>query len=173
MKCWKYIYKTCFHSIKDNFLIWFQYKCINRIISTNLYLYKIKQSETNVCRLCHEAEESLMHLFVFCPKTLDFWNHLESWLKDKLNITITFNPARIIFGAIDVITFDKSINVICITGKYFIFKCARLSRNLNFQDYKKYLETVYTEQLMLARLEMYTDKFLKNWSVLTRILNSN
>ena len=86
-------------------------------------------------------------------------------------MTVKFNPLKIIFGIVDVVAVDISINVLTITGKYYIFKCARLNRNLNLVDYKKYLERVYDEQLMLARLEMYSDKFCKKWSVLTRILS--
>ena len=69
-------------------------------------------------------------------------------------MTVKFNPFKIIFSIVDVVAIDMSINVITITGKYYIFKCARLNRNLSILDYKKDLEKVYDEQLMLARPEM-------------------
>ena len=71
LACQKNIFRNCFFSIQDNGLIWFQYKLIHRLIATNAYLYKIGLSETSFCRLCNEYEETLVHLFVLCQKSIN------------------------------------------------------------------------------------------------------
>ena len=70
---WRIIFKICFKSVCDNTIVWFQYKIIHRILGTNKYLNLISKSESSSCRLCNNSEESLIHLFVECPKSLLLW----------------------------------------------------------------------------------------------------
>ena len=169
---WKKINKVCFYSIRDNFLIWFQYKVLHRLTSTNLYLQKIKQSEIATCRLCHEHEESIVHLFAHCQKATEFWNCLKNWINRKINVNINFSPSVVIFGTWQNYSFDVSINVLIITAKYYILKCARSNKSLSFFEYERYLQNIFNEQLMLSHFNMSTHTFLKSWSMLAQLLNS-
>ena len=68
---WKNIYMACFFTIKDNTYIWPQYRIIKIILGTN-YLKKTKISNSDICRICHEQTEMLVHLFFFeCNKVSD------------------------------------------------------------------------------------------------------
>ena len=58
--------------MKDNSLIWFQYKVIYRLIGVKHYLHKIGLSSSPTCILCHENEETLYHLFVSCEESSCF-----------------------------------------------------------------------------------------------------
>ena len=167
---WKNIYKICFYTIKDNFLIWFQYKVIYRLTGTNLLLYKIKQSDTAACRLCGMEEETFLHLFVSCPKSNEFWKNIKYWISQKLNKDFCCIPSHLIFGSWEDVSLDTLVNVVIITGKYYIFKCARLHRALNLLKFEIYLRNVYNEQLMLAKTEMCLERFLRKWSLLTMLL---
>ena len=40
-KIWNQIYRSCFHTIKDNYLIWLQFKSINNILGTRALLHKM------------------------------------------------------------------------------------------------------------------------------------
>ena len=80
LACEKNIFRNCFFSIQDNSLIWFQYKLIHRLTATNAYLYKIGLSETPVCRLCNKYEETIVHLFVSCQRSINFWMDVKFWL---------------------------------------------------------------------------------------------
>ena len=168
---WKNIYRICFYSLKDNFLIWFQYKIIYRLIATNRHLFKMKQSENSVCRLCHESEETIIHLFVFCPKSNEFWGSIKSSIFQNTNKNFVCSPSHIIFGVWEDVCSDNSVNIITITGKYYIFKCARSNRSLNLFEYKKYLSNIYNEQLLLAKTEMLVENFFEKWSVLIDLCN--
>ena len=167
---WKSIYRICFNTIKDNFLIWFQYKIIYRLTGTKLHLYRIKEAETSVCRLCGESNETIMYLFVQCPKSRHFWFNLGSWISDKINKKVELSKAYIIFGTLELVLPDPLVNFMIITGKYYIFKCARSDKSLNFQDFKQFVKNVHNEQLMLARIEMCTDKFSRKWTLLSDLL---
>ena len=80
---WRNVYKVPFQCLKDPTLLWFQYRILHRIITTNTFLYKIKYIESNICELCHSQPETLEHLFFDCPKVLDVWKGIELWIQDK------------------------------------------------------------------------------------------
>ena len=84
---WKQIYKINFFTIYDNSFIWFQYRIIRRILGTQEFLHKIKQSDSDICRLCGQCCETITHLFVVCNRVNSLWNNktlslsqLQNWL---------------------------------------------------------------------------------------------
>jgi hypothetical protein len=52
-----------FSVTKDTKLLDFQYKLIHRILITNSFLYKCGLKETELCTICTETKESLVHMF--------------------------------------------------------------------------------------------------------------
>ena len=128
LACQKNIFRNCFFSIQDNGLIWFQYKLIHRL--TDAYLYKIGLSETTFCRLCNEYEETLVHLFVSCQKSINLWTDVKSWVSKKANYGINYYPATLIFGHWGATVSNMSINTIIMTCKFYILKCARLKKQI-------------------------------------------
>ena len=82
---WETIYRVCFRSIPDNNYIWFQYRIIYRILGTNEYLYKLKLTSSNLCRLCNQDSESIEHLFLHCNNVIILWNNIKTWLLSKIS----------------------------------------------------------------------------------------
>ena len=64
-------------SIIDNDLVWFQYKILFNILNINEYLYKIKISNSNLCRLCGEYPETILHLFAQYNEVKDLWQNFK------------------------------------------------------------------------------------------------
>ena len=67
---WTAIYKACFNTVKDNYLIYLQFKIINRILGTKSLLYKISLTDSPLCTFCKEQEETILHLFYDCNEVL-------------------------------------------------------------------------------------------------------
>ena len=84
--------------MKNNDLIWMQYRIIYRKIGTKDYLYKLKLSNDYACSLCSEYHETIIHLFVHCEKAKTFWAKLKTLVKSKLNYDICISAPNIIFG---------------------------------------------------------------------------
>ena len=61
---WNNVYKICFNTVQDNYLIWNQYKILNRILGVKKLLYDMKIFDNSTCRLCNQAEETILHLFL-------------------------------------------------------------------------------------------------------------
>ena len=81
---WQNIFKTCMKSV----IVWFQYKIIFSLLNTKEYLYKIKISNSNLCRLCGEYPETILHLFAQCIEVPDLWQNLNRWIRNKLFIHV-------------------------------------------------------------------------------------
>ena len=71
---WKQIFRVCFQTIKDNTLIWMQYRILNKILGTNELLYKIGKREDPKCSFCSNEVETIAHLFINCEHTQRFWS---------------------------------------------------------------------------------------------------
>ena len=95
---WRALFKGSLKIVTDNYLRWFQYKILYNILDTNDYLFKIKVSDTNLCRMCKEYPETTVHLFVQCPQVISLWNNIVQWIKSRLLIQIDLTNARKILG---------------------------------------------------------------------------
>ena len=105
------IHKLCFCTIKDNSLIWFQYKIIYRLIGVKSYLHKIKLSTSPTCGLCHENEETLYHFFVSCEESSRFWGKIKEWIKRVIKVEIVLSPSTVILGNWELKTSNYLVNI--------------------------------------------------------------
>ena len=95
---WKYIYRTCFKTIQNNNLIWFQMKVLYRILGTKQYLQKVGLSDCSLCLRCNNVSESILHSFCQCGQVKLFWEAIEKYLGEKINFKIKFTDFIIICG---------------------------------------------------------------------------
>ncbi len=108
---------------REPYLQSFQYKILNRIINCKEKLFKWKISETPVCIYCNEID-TIEHHFFYCRESSLFWNRLEKWLENNLQLKFSFTVCEIIFG----IPLDNAqpeivmINFIILLGKWYINK---------------------------------------------------
>ena len=49
---WKIVLKQIFNTVKDNYLIWFPYRLIHRILGTKDILCKMSVENTNTYSIC-------------------------------------------------------------------------------------------------------------------------
>ena len=171
LNSWKNIHKICFFSIKENSLIWFQYKIIYRLIGVKHYLYKINLSTSPTCGLCHENEETLYHLFVSYEKSSRFWDNIKVWIKQVLKVEIVLSPSTVILGNWELETPNYLVNILSIAAKYYIFQCSRKHIKLNISGFLRFVNNMYNEQKYLSKIEMPTEIFMKKWSVFTILFN--
>ena len=92
------MYKSCFYSVLDNDYVWFQYRILHRILGVQDFLFKIKISKTDKCRLCGEQKETIIHIFFECIKSATLWENLVSWIHSSIPIRIDLNKVDKILG---------------------------------------------------------------------------
>ena len=66
---WQEIYNLPFKVLLDTKSREFQYKILNRYLTTNSFLYKIRLTASPLCTFCGLESESLEHLFTACSFT--------------------------------------------------------------------------------------------------------
>ena len=59
---------------------WFQYKILNRILYMTDSPMKFQIVENEQCAFCNNYEETIMHVFCYCPYSNVIWAKLEKWV---------------------------------------------------------------------------------------------
>ena len=75
----------------------FQYKILNNVLFLNERLYKFNVVTSPLCSFCKEKNESVSHLFCYCPETRRLWHQLQKWFPDYSNLP-HLEPQMIILG---------------------------------------------------------------------------
>ena len=160
--------------MKNNDLIWIQYRIIYRIIGTKNYLYKLKLSNDCVCSLCSDCNETIIHLFVHCEKAKTFWAKLKTVVKSRRDYDICISAPSIIFCHLSYGDSFIPLNTIYMAAKMYIFECARSRSGLTIERFCNYMNTIYLEQEYVVKLEFRHSGFLKIWCNFTNLfLNSS
>ena len=156
---WRYIFKICYKTVKDNDLIWFQIRVLYKILGTNDYLLKINNHDSGMCNFCNDHPESIVHLFVQCRMVKQFWNNLQARVKLVVQIELSLNPECIILGSQTTNYFNIPINTIYLAAKKYIFNSSRTKKCLSVIGFFTFLKKIYQEQEYVAKLEFKQDTF--------------
>ena len=84
-------------SLKEVKLKDFQYKITNKILVTRSFLHRINKTDDNLCQYCQQQPETILHLFVQCPKVRRFWSVLHDWLLNNFGLTMSLENKTIMF----------------------------------------------------------------------------
>ena len=148
---WKRIFQVCFKIIKDNDLIWMQYKVLYRILGTNDLLFKINRHDDGKCSFCKEYNETILHLFVQCKNVQNFWSELKTNMQLILGIDLAIDPYPITLG--NLLTKVNAIPLNTVYQNYIFFK----SQNyIKFQIIRTFLTSL--KNFILNR------NMLPNWN---------
>ena len=80
---WKNIYSLIRSTSIDSYSRMFQYKCLNSILFLNLPLFRMGLCSTPLCSFCQSENETISHLFCFCPVAKSLWRDLQQFLPLK------------------------------------------------------------------------------------------
>ena len=83
---WKNIYSLIRSTSIDSYSRMFQYKCLNSILFLNLPLFRMGLCSTPLCSFCQSENETISHLFCFCPVAKSLWRDLQQFFAVKINI---------------------------------------------------------------------------------------
>jgi len=167
---WKTVFNCCFSTLKNNYIIWHQFKILNRILGCKYYMKKMNITANSTCRLCKEHEETLLHLYVECNKSRLIWLKLENIIKIKLNISINFDKLTIILGYLNSDNRSKPMNLLIMTIKSYIFWCARIDKLPEIKEAMEKVQEIYFEQRQIAIINEKLNTFDRNWLIFKNIL---
>ena len=104
----------------------FQFKFLHRIIYTNSRLFKIKLVDSPICSFCHNAEETLVHLYFVSVQLVNPFGtkYVAGILACISKSTITIHSFDICFGH-NIHTKPEIIlnHLILNIAKFYIYQC--------------------------------------------------
>ncbi len=161
---WKVIHNICFNTLKDNYLIWLQYKIINRILGTKELRYKMNIFDTPLCSFCGNHDETLIHIFYQCDQVRLLWDTIMQWILRKTNININLSEQQTLLGYSSGNNNQIPVNTILICTKAYIFYCARTNKRLNIYHLQDRIKRTYLEQEFVSKRNNKELQFNATWN---------
>ena len=133
---WEYLFSTRIEQLKwqniftlpkqitiDSQTRIFQYKIIHRILPTNSLLHKYKLKTDPFCDLCHNIIDTLEHTFHLCPRILQLWYDIATWLFPEIDLFQYINSENIILGVYTEKLILENTLILSIKRYIYINKC--------------------------------------------------
>jgi hypothetical protein len=148
----------------------FQYKLLYNLIPCNLYLNRIKKSDTDKCNWCPKIDDT-SHYFVTCVELVPFWNSFTKWCQGWLNEEINFTVKDVLIGILNNNIKYETINACILIAKWHIFKDKLNNSNTFFYKYlcelKYYINIEKTIAIKNNKYHKYNEKWQKIEEYLT------
>ena len=142
---WHDIYKLPFNVLIDTKSREFQYRILNRYLTTNSFLHKIGLANSPLCTFCKQESESLEHLLIICSCTKSFWSDFVTW-SNQLNISLRdLSDSDILFGFWQRKEDYLFINHMLVKAKQNIYECRNKCTYPSFTIFLN--KVVYVHQL--------------------------
>ena len=126
----------------------FQYKCIMRILPTNMFLFKCKIVNSSLCDFCNGHPETFEHLFWECQYVRSFWTEVHNYCIEH-NHPYNISYQLISFGLTNV-SKNHLLNCIILIAKYCIFKCKMTKTNPSIISFLLYLQKIKQIERVIA-----------------------
>ena len=140
---------------------------ILRILGTNHFLKKNKVTNNDLCRICGQQAEILvhqLHLFSECEKVCDLWYSIKAWIRSKIKVNIILTKKILVFGYTEADANSCPLNFILMIVRYYIFKCAMKGSNLNVYQVQVIAKEKFIKQELLSKINNKSD-FKKKWTL--------
>jgi hypothetical protein len=121
-------------SVRDTRLQTFQYKILYNLILCNLYLNRIKKSNTRNCETCNEMDD-IPHYFFKCNLVKPLWNSFQIWWKNMTEEQINLDSNKVKIGFIDNLNNNETLNACILIAKWHIYKNKLNSSPIFFYKY--------------------------------------
>ena len=157
---WSSICNSPFRCTISTKLRWFQYRLVHRILGTNLFLLRIGKKDSNMCTFCHEAEETLIHIFCNCRLVIEFWDDVMKWIKEKADITTNWGKENLLFGVNENI-----IDLILLLCRFHIYKMKMNDKKPSIHILKKDIKNYYDMEKYTYACNSNIGNFFKRWGI--------
>ena len=154
---WQKIQMTMMSITNESKLRSFQYKIIQKKLTTNVLRNKYTEETDNKCELCKTEVETVIHLLCECKKVQKMWNLLNQWCKYHYNIVISLTNEVILFNVYSGKE-KKLINSLILLLKRYIYITKCKKENMSFIAYMKLVSYI-------CNIESYIAKKNNKWKI--------
>jgi hypothetical protein len=146
----------------------FQYKTLFNLLPCNLYLNRIKRSDTDRCDMCGILDD-IPHYLLECPQVRNFWDSFSRWWSGWNDNDIIINRQNILAGKLG--KKQEMLNACILLGKWHIYRNKLNQECIFFYkflcDLKYYLSIEKTIALRNNKLTNYETIWKKMEDILT------
>lgn len=147
-------------STRNTHLQTFHYRIVNRIISTNTFLFRIGKGETPLCTFCNSNDETLYHILWDCSTIQNYLKDI-TFFKETYNITINFTVEGWFFPRVSE---QSRLNILIITIiKLVIFRSKYKKQPPSIEHFHSLLKLEAENEETCAIRKNAFDKFLQKW----------
>ena len=140
-------------------------RCLNNTLFLNKKLFLFKKSNSPLCSFCNEKDETVFHLYFFCPNVRHLWNQLDFYLAEDFSLPPETLQAAV-FGFSEK---DNTENVILYSHLFLIFKLyVYRSREKGLLNVMSLANQIIKIKEIEKENSLYSEKkrarYIKKWS---------
>ena len=160
---WNKIVMFPYVNISATKLRYFQYRVINKYITTNVR--RSKWSEVSPkCSFCCRQWETVHLLLWSCPVTQGFWKALKIWLERKCRNEINFSEQDVMLCCYNGWN-AKLINTLFLIIKQYLYATRCLKTTSSFIGAMSNVTEYYKVEKAIANRSRKMHKFKKTWGI--------
>lgn len=119
---WNHVYENIYKTTLGSYLRQFQFKVVHNYLTVNSKLYKWKLVGSNRCSYCFLAEETVEHLFCYCPTAVTLYRNIQSWCA-SIDVDLPdINIIHILFGILPWKASNAFMNTVLLIYKLLLFE---------------------------------------------------
>jgi hypothetical protein len=150
--------------IQDTKIRTFQYKILFNLIPCNLYLKRIKRSDTDKCFNCNLLDD-IAHYFYECRENRNFWNSFTKWWENITGNVVSINSKVTRLGYLEDDTKKDTLNACLLLAKWYIYRC-RLDQSQPFlYKYLCNLRYHIIVEKLIAIQNNRLEKYIQMWQL--------
>ena len=130
---WSIMWIGIFKSTNSVKLRDFQYRILNRILTTNLSRSKYSEISPN-CTFCQDNCETIRHLMFECKESSQLWQALRKWLKYAVKVDLTLTLPLVILNNYRGKN-AKIVNTLILIMKRYIYVSKCKNEQLRFPNF--------------------------------------
>jgi hypothetical protein len=119
----------------------FQYKLLFSLLPCNLYLNRIKRSDTNKCRVCHKLDDTAQYLFQ-CPQVIPFWNTFMDWWNALTEGAYFLDKRSALTGFVGPQKYFQTLNTCLLLAKWHVYRRKLNESEIFFCNFSVVLGTI-------------------------------
>ena len=150
--------------IRDTKIRAFQYKLLFTLTPCNLYLKRIKKSETDRCNWCLDIDDTA-HYFAECKKLNKFWSSFAQWFAKMTDQELTLTLEDIMVGYLDKQEYMDTLNACILLAKWHIYKQKLNQKEIFFYKFLCKLKyDIKTERTIAIRSNQPIE-YVNTWKI--------
>ena len=146
---------------------YFQYKLLHNRTTKNEKLFKMKISDTEICSMCQEKQDTIKHAFLECQTTVNLWTQVEQWIRTITSKSVKITYIEKIFG---YQTNDEVIDKIILAAKIVIHKNRMSNKPHNLFHIKRMIFNELVTEEYAANIHQTENSFTQIWGNIYEIL---